>query len=298
MSTSIPRFQPIDVSAALAVVLIWGLNFVAMKYALRDFTPFQLGVARYVFAIVPLVFLIPKPLLPSRWILAGGLAQLGQFALLFLALREGMTAAVASVLMQTQLFFTTLLGVTLLGEHLAKSGVYALALAAAGLACFSYSAMQGGSALTAAGLLLNLGAAVMWAISNIVARRAQRAHPDFDAVQYVVWMSLVPIVPFALLAWMMDPAEVRWRWMDAQASSWAAAAFLGWIATIAAYALWTWLLKRHAASRVAPFSLGVPVVGLLAAITLLGETVTYPQWIGSGLVVGALLLVFGWRARN
>lgn len=293
-----PPFQLADVGAAFGVIFIWGLNFVAMKYALRDFTPFQLGAARYVFAALPLVFFIARPRLPVGWLLAGGLAQLGQFAFLFLALRDGMTAAMASVLMQTQLFFTTLLGVALLGERLARTGTYALVLAALGLACFGVSAAQGGGAITLTGLLLNLAAAAMWAVANIVARRAQQAHPHFDALQYVVWSSLVPILPFMALAWFLDPGEVRWNWTDARASSWASAVFLGLIATVAAYALWTQLLKRHAASRVAPFSLGVPVVGLGAAIFLLGETVTALQWAGSALVVGALLVFMGARRRG
>jgi O-acetylserine/cysteine efflux transporter len=206
-----------------------------------------------------------------------------------------MTAAMASVLMQTQLFFTTLLGVALLGESLTKTGIYALLLAAIGLVCFAISAVQGGGDITLAGLLLNLAAAGMWAVSNIVARRAQRLHPDFDALQYVVWISLVPIVPFIVLAWALDPAEVRWNWLGARDSSWASVVFLGLIATVTAYAMWTQLLKRHPASRVAPFSLGVPVVGLVAAIVLLGETVTALQWLGSGLVVGALVVFMGWR---
>ncbi len=292
-----PPFKLADVGAVLGVILIWGLNFVTMKYALRDFTPFQLGAARYVFASLPLVFFIPRPRLPAGWIVAGGLAQLGQFAFLFLALRDGMTTAMASVLLQTQMFFTTLLGVALLGESLAKKGVYALLLAAVGLVCFAVSAVQGGGAITLTGLLLNLAAAGMWAVANIVARRAQRAHPDFDALQYVVWISLVPIVPFVALAWALDPAEVRWNWLGARDSSWASVVFLGLVATVAAYAMWTQLLKRHAASRVAPFSLGVPVVGLVAAIVLLGETVTALQWLGSGLVVAALVMFMGWRRR-
>ena len=54
-------FTSKDLAAALAVVVIWGLNFVAMKFALRDFTPFQLGAARYVFAALPLVLLVKFP---------------------------------------------------------------------------------------------------------------------------------------------------------------------------------------------------------------------------------------------
>ena len=57
----------LDLLAALGVVVIWGLNFVAMKFSLRDFTPFQLGTFRYVFAVLPLLFFIKKPQLSWRW---------------------------------------------------------------------------------------------------------------------------------------------------------------------------------------------------------------------------------------
>jgi O-acetylserine/cysteine efflux transporter len=68
-------------------------------------------------------------------------------------------------------------------------------------------------------------------------------------------------------------------------------AYLGWFATIAAYALWTWLLKRHPVNRVAPFSLGVPVIGLAAGMLLLNESITRWQWAGSFFVFAALAAV-------
>ena len=278
-----------DFTAALGVVVIWGLNFVAMKIALRDFTPFQLGVARYVAAVLPIALFVRPPRLPARWVIAAGLCQFGQFALLFVALRLGMTAALASVLMQTQLFFTTLAGALLLHERLSGATRGALALAAAGLACFGASvagAASGG--VTWLALLLNLGGAASWAASNIVTRRAQQAHPGYDALQFVVWMSAVPILPFAALAWWAEPEATRWHWLQAGTSTWLAIAYLGWCATIGGYALWTGLFKRHPASRVAPFSLGVPVVGLAAGMLALGETVTPWQWLGSACVVAAL----------
>lgn len=77
-----------------------------------------------------------------------------------------------------------------------------LALAALGLACFATNTLTGGAAtsITLACLAPNLGAAAMWAASNIVARKAQQAQPGFDALQFVVWVSLVPILPFAAMA--------------------------------------------------------------------------------------------------
>jgi O-acetylserine/cysteine efflux transporter len=68
-------------------------------------------------------------------------------------------------------------------------------------------------------------------------------------------------------------------------------AYLGWCSTALAYGLWTSLLQRHPASRVAPFGLGVPVVGILAGVLVLGERVTAWQWAGAALVVSALASV-------
>lgn len=290
-------FSGLDLASALAVVVIWGLNFVAMKLALRHFTPFQLGAWRYVFAVLPLVLLIRPPRVPARWVLMYGLAQgVGQFGFLFTALQVGMTAALASVLMQTQVFFTALFGYVLLGERLSGALRLGLLLAAAGLFCFAmnYVAPAGTTAMatTALGFVLNLGAAAMWAASNIVARRAQQATGgDFDALAFVVWSSLVPIVPFLGFSWIADDPALRWQWITAPWSSWLAVAYLGWVATITAYALWTRLLQRHPANRVAPFSLAVPVVGITAGMLMLGETVTAWQWAGVTLVVLALVTV-------
>ncbi|MES2533198.1 MAG: EamA family transporter [Pseudomonadota bacterium] len=292
-----------DLFAALGVVVIWGLNFVAMKYSLRDFTPFQLGTFRYIFAVLPLILFVKRPKLSWRWLVPAGLAQFGQFGLLFVALQIGMTAALASVLMQTQVFFTTLLGVVLLNERLNGQLRIGLALAAVGLGCFAANFIAGDATggITLASLLLNLFAASMWAASNVIARKAQQAQPGYDPLQFVVWMSLVPILPFALMAWLFDPVDARWTWAHASAGAWLGVAYLGWFATIAAYAMWTWLLKRHPANRVAPFSLGVPVIGLAAGMFTLGERVTPWQWAGSTCVVAALAVVmFGswWTKRR
>ncbi|MCZ2495203.1 EamA family transporter [Xylophilus sp. Kf1] len=291
-------FSGRDLLAALAVVLIWGFNFVGMKLSLREFTPFQLGALRYAFAALPMVLLVRPPALRWTWVAAAGLTQLAQFGLLFLALRMGMTAALASVLMQTQVFFTALLGVLLLGERPGTPLRIALVLTAVGLGFFGMhfvgSVAAGG--ITLASLLLSLAAASMWAASNVVARRAQAAQPGFDALQFIVWMATVPILPFLAMSWFFDPAASRANWFHASAGAWLGAAYLGWCATVVAYSLWTWLLTRHPANRVAPFSLGVPLIGLVAGMALLGESVSGWQWAGSACVFAALAVVmFGSR---
>ncbi len=293
-----------DILAACAVIVIWGLNFVAMKLALVDFTPFQLGAIRYVFAAIPLIFLVRFPSSAWKWLLAYGLCQgVGQFGLLFVALNVGMTAALASVLMQTQVFFTALFGYFFLHERLTRPLQLGLVCAAVGLGCFAMNYVGGNAqaalvvGTTIAGFLLNLGAASMWAGSNIIARKAQQHIERFDALGFVVWSSIVPIVPFIVASWIFDPMQTRWVWTAASWQSWASVAYLGWFATILAYALWTGLLRRHPANRIAPFSLGVPVIGLVTGVLALGETVTGWQFAGSIFIVLSLGVVVLWKPK-
>lgn len=291
------EFGWLDYGAAFGVVLIWGLNFVAMKYALEALTPFQLGAARYIVAALPLIFIVRRPSMHWKWLLLYGLCQgVGQFGLLFLALKIGMTAALASVLMQTQVFYTVVFSFFFLHERPGRNLQVALVLAALSLFCFGTGVMRDATGgVTAAGLLLNLAAAGMWAISNIVVRKAQQSLPKgqtSDATAFIAWSSLVPIVPFSILSLMMDPGLQMDVLRNANWRSWAAVLYLGWFATVVSYAMWTGLLKRHPANRVAPLSLGVPVIGLAAGVLALGEVITPWQWGGVGLTILALLFVF------
>lgn len=288
-----------DLLAALCVVLIWGTNFIAMKLGLRALTPFQLGAGRYLFAVLPLILLVRPPKMAWKWLLLYGLFQgVGQFGLLFLSLRAGMSAALASVLLQTQVFFTAFFGFALLGERASRPLLTGLLLAALGLACFGINYLEPAQAgaTSVAGFVLCLAAAAMWAASNIVVRRAQQSTPQFEVVPFMVWSSLAPILPFIGLTLAFDDPATRWQWLEAPFSAWASVAYLGWMATILAYAMWTGLLKRHAVNRVAPFSLGVPVVGISAGMLVLGDTISGWQWAGIALIVAALgSVMFGAR---
>jgi O-acetylserine/cysteine efflux transporter len=301
MSAQTPSsgFTTRDLVSALFVVLIWGTNFVAMKVGLRNLTPFQMGAARYVFAVLPLIIFIRPPKLPVKWIVAYGLCQgVGQFGLLFMSLKVGMSASLASVILQTQVFFTAFFGFALLHERASRALQAGLLLAAVGLVCFGMNYVEPGHAggTTAAGFVLCLAGAAMWAASNIVVRRAQQATPQFDVISFMVWCSLVPIIPFVLLSLAFDEPSTRWQWTAAPFTTWIAVAYLGWMATILGYAMWTRLLKRHPVNRVAPFSLGVPVVGISTGMLVLGDTITNWQWAGIALIVLSLVCtMFGGR---
>jgi O-acetylserine/cysteine efflux transporter len=131
----------------------------------------------------------------------------------------------------------------------------------------------------------------MWAGSNIVVRNAQRATPQFDVIPFIVWSSLVPVLPFVLLSFAFDPAGTDWSPARLSWRAWISMAYLAWIAHILAYALWTGLLKRHPANRVAPFSLAVPLVGISAGMLVFADTIGPWQWTGTLLLGAALATV-------
>ncbi len=297
------RFSVRDYLWALVVVTIWGVNFVVMKAGLKSFTPFQLGALRYAFAAFPLILFVRRPALPFRLLVLYGLFQgVGQFGFVFTALHVGMTTGLASVLMQTQVFFTALISWLVLREPLTRQQKIGLLLAAFAVLCFGLHFTDAAFAtlanVTALGFLLCLCGASCWGTSNIVARKAQSVNPDFSALDFVAWAALIPILPFVLLSYAFDAPSSRDNWLNASALSFAAAAFLGLLGSILGYTLWTRLLKRYAANRVAPFSLGVPVVGLTLGMWWMDEHISRWQWAGIGFVIAALIVAMWPQARR
>ena len=82
-----------------------GVNFVVIKWGVHDLPPLLLGGLRFVLAALPAGWLIARPALPWRYVLAYGLSMgVGQFGLLFSAMAYGMPAGLASVVLQAQAF--------------------------------------------------------------------------------------------------------------------------------------------------------------------------------------------------
>ena len=293
--------SPKDLMLALVVIVVWGMNFVVIKVGLDDIPPMLLGSLRFMLAAFPAVLFIKRPQMPLRWLLAyGATISLGQFAFLFSAMKVGMPAGLASLVLQSQAFFTLFFAVLFLGERLRLANLVGLLIAAGGLLLIG---MQGDRSMTLAGFVLTICAASMWALGNVVTRKVGKV----NLVGLVVWGSLIPPLPFLALSWILEGPDVieaalRSFGMD----SLLVLIYLAFGATILGYGLWSRLLSRYPANTVAPFSLLVPVVGLTSAALLLDEHLGLLQGVGAllvmlglavnvggGWVVGRLRTVFG-----
>lgn len=300
MSTSLSRA---DWAKALVVVVVWGLNFVVMKWGLATLSPLVLCALRFLAASLPFLLFVRPPRHLSWGVMAAyGLVQgVGQFGLLFTGMQLGMPAGMSSVVLQTQAFITMLMAAALLGETPHRWQWLGLCIAIGGLVFIGAAHGDGASGMTLAGFLLTVGAAAMWAGSNLLTRVAARQGP-YEPVSFIVWSSVFPIVPLLLLACVVDGTEaVVQQLRGLGGRELGVVAYLALLSTLLGYGLWTRLLQRYAVSTVAPLSLLVPVVGLLSAMLLLGERPTAWQWMGTlGVLAGMVINQFGglWAKRR
>ena len=281
--------SPAHLALALAVMIVWGSNFVVVKHALETLPPLTLATLRFVAVLTPAIFFLKRP--AASWAnLAtyGILIGAGQFGALFVALRADITPGLASLLMQSQVFFTIGLFMILTGERVRGYQIGALLFAVAGIGVI---VIHSDGSVTPFGLFLILIAALGWAGGNMASRAAGKV----DMLAYVVWASLFAVPPLAILAVMIEgwPAMtggVR----DAGLSTWAA---VGWQAvgnTMFGYGVWGWLLARYPAATVAPLALMIPVFGMGASALLLHEPLQSWKLLAAALIMSGLAIGVLW----
>ena len=268
---------------ALAIVAVWGTNFVVVHLALAEFPPLLFAALRFAFVFVPAAFLVRRPAMPWRTIAAYGcLLFAGQFGLMFYAMDGLIPAGLASLVIQTQVFFTILLGVVLNGERLRAPQVVALALATAGMGLL---VARAGTGTTPVGLALMIAAGLCWAGGNHIARSSGTG----DALGLTIWacMFATPLLAFAALL-IEGPVAIGHALVSASAGAWLAVAWQAVGNTLFGYGVWAWLLSRHPAATVTPLALLVPVFGMGAAAIILGEPLPAWKLLAAGLVLAGL----------
>ncbi len=273
------------IALAVAVAVIWGVNFVVIHVGLDSFPPLLFAALRFGLVAMALPF-VPRPGVPARYVVAVGVfLSAGQFGLLFVGIDRGMPAGLASLVLQLQAAFTIGLAVLLLGERPRPAQLAGSVLALVGI-----GVIAGGraGAVPLGALALTIGAAACWGLGNVATRKARSPHP----VGLLVWSSLIPPLPLLALSLMsergepvvIDPAGVL------------ALLYVVGLSTFVGFGAWAWLLGRHPASTVAPFTLLVPVVGIAAAWLALGETPSAAELGGAAVVLTGLGLTVGMTA--
>lgn len=280
-----------DLILALFVVLVWGTNFTVIKLGLEGVPPMLLVAMRFALAAFPAIFFVKRPSIGWKHLIAYGMTVgVAQFSCLFYAMDIGMPAGVASIVMQSQVFFTFLLASALLKESPKRNQIAGLITSLAGITLIGGNIGVGElSSIPIPAFLLTLCAAAFWGVSNIIVRSASKqaasSGKTLDMLSLVTWSSLVPPIPLLMLALMMDSPDTLLRAVaDLDPMSGFSVFYLAYFSTLFGYGAWSTLLAKYPAGKVAPLSLLVPVAGLITAQIVLQEQLSALQWLG-GLVI-------------
>ncbi len=264
---------------------IWGFNFVAVKIGLNGIPPLTFTALRFFVSVFPVICFVKKPDLPLSKIAAfGALMFAGQFAFLFSAMHAGLSAGLASLVLQMQAFFTIGFAILFLHEHPRLFQLLGTAVAALGIGVVAFH--TGGEA-SISGLFLAICAAMSWGSGNVLMKTFGR----IDAFGLIIWGSLFAFLLLAIAAWAMEDHETILRSLsEINHRMLLSLAYIVYISTFIGYTIWSRMLAEHSASQVAPFTLLVPVFGMLGSAMCLHES--YPLWKFEAtlLIIGGLCL--------
>ena len=271
------------IALAVFVTVLWGFTFVVMRDLLDVLPPFLMSTLRVVAAGAPVLVLWRVPKIPFYWVLLLGATQgVVQMSLLLFGMQFGMPAGLASLVLQMQVLFTTLLAFMLLGEKPGRAQYAGIAISLVGMIVIA-STMPGGGTLIGFGIVIL--AALTWATSNIVVKFAGTD----DVISLVAWAHVIGILPLLALSYGLEGqneifhilAELSWFRVGE-------IAFLGGILTFGGFTLWSYLMRKNSASTVAPFSLIIPIAGMTSTALILGEELSTLRMAGAGLVLVGL----------
>lgn len=264
---------------AVFVAAIWGFNFAVVKTGLKELPPFIYGAGRFVVAALP-VFFLKKP--PVPWKIIGGIGlTLGvlKFTLMFGGIYMGMSAGLASLVLQSQVFFTLVLSAIFFKTKMRSSQIIGMIIAFIGIVMIAW---QTHASSTIIGFLMLIGSAMSWAVSNILYQKAGKV----DMFSLTVWTSLIPPIPMFIAAYFFEGEKtLEHVFLSLSPTAWYCLLFTGCASTLVGATLWGVLLRTYDATKVAPFSLLIPVFGISSAWLVLGEQLTE-------ITIAACCLVF------
>ncbi len=275
---------------ALAIVAVWGTNFVVIKMSLASFPPFLFAALRYAFALLPVVFFVAKPKVPwSNLCVYGVAVGVGQFGVLYFAINGHISPGLASLVIQTQVFFTIGFAMFFANEKLRLYQAVAVGVAMIGLGII---AVHTDSTTTVLGLALVVLAGFSWGIANTASRRAG----SINMFSYVVWASAFAVPPLALISFVFEGGweSISYSMAAAPPGAWLGVLWQAWGNTLFGYAAWGWLLSKHPAAVVAPAPLLVPIFGMGSSAFFLDESLPLWKILAAGLVIAGLMVNLFW----
>lgn len=277
---------------ALFTVFVWGFTFVSTKVLLEDFAPIEVLFGRFTIGLIALCILRPHiSRLQKRsheWLfVAAGITGVTLYYLMENVALTFANASVVGVLVAVSPLSTTAIAFALGREKISAGFVAGLIVALAGVALVCLGG--GGATFSAPGVVLALGAALMWSLySTLVKRISDWGYETIASTKRTfVWgiAFMVPLMP--LMGAQLDLSRL-FDLLNA-----ANMLFLGLAASAGCFATWGIAVSRLGAAKTSIYIYLVPVITAVASAAILGEMITVVMAVGIVLAIVGLALSEG-----
>ncbi len=274
-----------DFILLFALMALWGFNFSVIKLGVSEIDPLILTTMRFTFAVFPLIFFIKKPDVQWRYFIAYGVSfGVGVWGMTTLAIGAGLSAGMASLLLDMSVVSSLLVGWLFLNEKITRKNLLGCALALLGLILIIYA--ESGS-VTAKGIVLVLIASVFWSLNGLIVKRANTR----SVFAFNLWGMLFAPLPLLLLAIVTQGFEVVILLPgDFNQMVLFSILFQAYPTTLFGYWLWNKMIMKYTISAVAPMTLLVPVFGILGGYWFYDEVVLASQLIAAILILSGLFV--------
>lgn len=267
------------------VVVIWGMNFVFVKLGLDEVSPLLLCALRFFFASIPAVLFIKPPTDSFKTVAAYGIFMFAlQFSLVFVAMNIGMTPGMASLIMQVQVFFSMLFAAIVFGDRPSVGQIIGALVAFCGIGVVAFHFDQNVSFL---GFICVLGSAASWGIGNLIAKQIKSK----NLISVVVWGSFIACFPMFLMSYIFEGSSAFINsYEHLSFKGIGSLCYIVYASTWVGYGIWNWLLSRYPVGVIVPFTLLVPLVGILSSVIVFAEPFQFWKLVSGLLVISGLCI--------
>jgi drug/metabolite transporter (DMT)-like permease len=289
--------------ALVGVILFWGLNFPVAKFALGAMTPLAFNALRFPLASLVLyctLRLMPEVRLPTgrdRWkILLLGILGNVFYQQLFIYGLNNTRAGTASVILAISPLITALLSAQLGHEKVGFRAWIGIVLAFAGIAFVVYAgngeAGDAGGSDGLLGLVLLLSATVAWAVYTVGSRGVVARHGAIAVTALGLWAGAAGLLIVGM------PSLLRMDYGSVPLRAWIALCYSGAFSIGVAYIFWYYGVRHLGNTRASAFSNLTPIVALLAAWPIVGESPRLWQFAGAAVILAGVALSNAPRAEE
>lgn len=259
----------LTVAAWLGIVACGGLNAVAIRLGNVELTPFWGAAVRFGLAALILLALVAvrRPPLPRGRARLGALlygltAFAGSYAALYWGLVEA-PAPTAMVVIATVPLMTLVLAVSIGQEGLTVRGVIGALVALAGIVVVVWDQLS--VDVPVASLVALFVGAGFIALSGVIAKRMPPGHP---IAANALGMSVSAVILAGLAVAVGEPTV-----LPSEPSTWATVLYLAVVGSVGLFLLVLYVLARWSASATSYATLVMPLITIVGAVVLLGESV-------------------------